>query len=149
LYENPADIAPLLLHSVYLDRRGPTVTLRLSTPALPERPPAEWLESGCDHVGFQLQFLDVADLSLTGPDLPAPVALSCTEQDSDRVRVEVRGASVDLGFSSHRSVTIGRISAWNSAAAGEPPLHHYLSPLDRRLYSSPPETWKKNYYGRI
>ncbi|MGF1425932.1 Imm50 family immunity protein [Kitasatospora sp. LaBMicrA B282] len=152
LYEQPADLDPLVLHSVHLDRRGPTVTLRLSTTRLPEQPPAEWSAAGCDHVEFHLQFLAVAELSLTPARFPAPVGFRFTEPEPDRIRVRLRGAELDLAFAAHRSVTIGRLSAWSAATApapGEQPVHHYLSPLDRRLHTTPPPTWKKNYYGRI
>ncbi|MCX4750556.1 immunity 50 family protein [Kitasatospora sp. NBC_01287] len=149
LYENPSSIEPLVLHSVYLDRLGPTITLRLSTTGLPDRMPTEWLAAECDRFEFHLQFLDIADLSMTRARFPASISVDVVARELHRIRVDVLGGSTHLGFSSHRSVTIGRLSAWNSRAPEEQPIHHYLSPLDRRLHSAPPDTWKKNYYGRI
>ncbi|GAB2722949.1 Imm50 family immunity protein [Kitasatospora kifunensis] len=149
LYGDVRGIDRLTLRSVNLDRRGPTVTLRLSTNRLPDHPPVDWVEFGCDTVEFHLQFLDVADLSMTGHGLPEDTSLQVIEQENSRVKVEAHGDSTRLAFSCHRSVTIGRLSAWNSRAADGEPTHRYLSPLDRRLHAAPPETWKKNYYGRI
>ncbi|MDH6131531.1 hypothetical protein P3T37_000900 [Kitasatospora sp. MAA4] len=148
LYQDLSDVQPLVLRSVNLDRRGPTLTQRVSTSGRPDHPPAQWVASHCDTVEFHLQFLDIADFSMAGHRLPATVTLDIRELERSRVELAVRGESVRLGFSCHRSVTIGRLSAWNSRSSDREPTRHYLSPLDRRLHTAPPETWKKNYYDR-
>ncbi|MFE5731798.1 Imm50 family immunity protein [Streptomyces sp. NPDC056528] len=159
---NPADLvrlygeAPPLdtfrLRAVNLSWRGPAVTLRVDLPSFPAAVPPEWEGEDVDTVQCHFRFMAVEDLSLREWEPPVPSASFTAESlgGNRRMRVRVRGAGVDLGFTSHESVHVGHVSAFGIAPGGtDGGRHLFLRHLDRRLHVTVPGPEEKTFHERI
>ncbi|MFC9329416.1 hypothetical protein [Kitasatospora sp. NPDC057015] len=137
------------IHSLHLNRRGPTLTLRASLPDQGELLRADRARPGCDTVEFHLQFLDVGDVRITGGPLPAEAVIEIGELPENRIAVRIDGGRTSIAFTGNRSVSVGRLSTREAATDGPSPVHHYTGRVDALRYSAPPATWEKNYYERV
>ncbi|AKV02309.1 hypothetical protein AKJ09_08972 [Labilithrix luteola] len=147
--EPPADEA-LRLHSFHLNRRGPAMTLRLSTLRFVDVPPADWrAEEGLDVFEFQLRFLDVAEVAIAGERLPVECRISLAGRPENRFAVLVEGPGVRLGFSANRELAIGHLNAHASAAGPYGTSRRHLGKVDAIRYPQTPDTWEKTYYERL
>ncbi|MFD7985905.1 hypothetical protein ACFV4M_21390 [Kitasatospora indigofera] len=149
LYRTPPRGDVLRIHSLHLNRRGPTLTLRASLPQQAGRLREDRTEPGCDTVEFHLQFLDVADVRVTGGRLPADAAVAITELRESRIAVRIDGGPTDIAFTGNRAVSVGRLSTRAATPDGSSPVHHYTGRVDALRYSAPPATWEENYYARV
>lgn len=137
------------LRSVNLNWRGPSLILRIDLPldvegaSTPERP-------GSDVIQCQLQFLAVADLSLTDWKPPVFSAFTVNPEPDQRIHVVASGSEVHLEFSASNSVLVGHESSFQPGADGsdEGP-HSFLRRLDAKLRDSIPNVSEKNFYGRV
>jgi hypothetical protein len=140
------------LRAMNVDWRGPTVTLRVDLSSFPTSPPPEWVDAGVDTVQCHLQFLAVADLSLTEWNPPVRSASFDAQPlgEERRIRVRVTGPGVDLGFTSNESVLVGHVSAFKVAADGTDGGRHLFSrKIDSLRHESIPETDEKTFHGRL
>ncbi|MFJ9577650.1 Imm50 family immunity protein [Streptomyces sp. NPDC101191] len=152
LYGEIPTLSGLRLRSINVNWRGPTVTLRVDLPEFPEAIPKDWLESGVDTIQCHLQFLAVADLSLTTWAPPAcNVSFSVQPLEGEsRVRVEAIAPEVNLHFTSSQSVLVGHVSAFRAQPDGsDSGPHLFTRILDRRLHHSLPEPSEKTFYERL
>ncbi|MER5201669.1 Imm50 family immunity protein [Streptomyces sp. NPDC002825] len=159
---NPGDLVRLYgeippldefrLRSINLDWRGPTVTLRVDLSTFPAFVPQEWEGADVDTVQCHLQFLAVADFSLTEWEPPFhSVSFSAKSLDGERrIRARVTGGGVELGFTSSDSVLVGHVSAFKAATDGTDGGRHLFSrKLDSLRYEAIPDTEEKTFYGRL
>ncbi|MFJ4871270.1 Imm50 family immunity protein [Streptomyces sp. NPDC088757] len=159
---NPADLVRLYgevppfdtfrLRAVNLSWRGPTVTLRVDLSTFPATVPPEWEDAGVDTLQCHFQFVAVEDFALEQWEPPVPSASFTAEPlgRDRRMRVRVRGAGVDLGFTSHESVHVGHVSAFRIAPGGtDGGRHLFRRPLDRRLHETVPGPEEKTFHERI
>ncbi|MCX4981971.1 Imm50 family immunity protein [Streptomyces sp. NBC_00572] len=151
LYGGIPPLEEFRLRSINLDWRGPTVTLRLDLSSFPGVAPPEWEGVDVDTVQCHLQFLAVADLSLTEWAPPACSSFRSTSLGKERrMRVRVTGAGVDLDFTSSQFTRVGHVSAFKITADGtDGSRHHFLQKLDSMRFETIPETDEKTFHGRL
>ncbi|MFI8963365.1 Imm50 family immunity protein [Streptomyces sp. NPDC053493] len=140
------------LRSINLNWRGPTVTLRIDLPDFPENVPGEWEGSDVDTVQCHLQFLAVADFSLSTWEPPVPrVSFRVTSlADGARVRAEAVASGLRLGFTSSRSALVGHVSAFGTQPDGsDAGPHLFTKRMDGMRYTSLPEPSEKTFYERL
>ncbi|KOX23754.1 MULTISPECIES: Imm50 family immunity protein [unclassified Streptomyces] len=159
---NPADLIRLYgavppldtfrLRAVNLSWIGPTVILRVDLSSFPATVPPEWEGTDVDTVQCHLQFLAVEDLSLEQWEPPVPSASFTAEPlgGRRRMRVRVRGAGVDLGFTGHESVPVGHVSAFRIAPDGaDGGRHLFLGRVDARLHETVPGPEERPFHERV
>ncbi|MEV7671104.1 Imm50 family immunity protein [Streptomyces sp. NPDC088752] len=159
---NPADLVRLYgevpplgtfrPRSLNLSWRGPTVTLRVDLSTFPATVPPEWEGADADTVQCHLQFIAVEDFVLEEWEPPVPFASFTAEPlgRDRRMRVRVRGAGVDLGFTGHESVHVGHVSAFRIASDGtDGGRHLFQRPLGRRLHETVPGPEEKTFHERV
>ncbi|MFF9013328.1 Imm50 family immunity protein [Streptomyces sp. NPDC014870] len=152
LYGEVPPLDTFRLRAINVDWRGPTITLRIDLSIFPSAPPPEWDGADIDTVQCHLQFLAVADLSLTEWKPPIHSAsLDAQPMGGERrMRVRVTGAGVDLRFTSNESVLAGHVSAFKIAADGTDGTRHLFSRrIDSLRHESIPETDEKTFHGRL
>ncbi|WP_318208169.1 Imm50 family immunity protein [Streptomyces sp. SJL17-1] len=151
LYGGIPSLEEFRLRSINLDWRGPTVTLRLDLSSFPGAAPPEWEGADVDTVQCHLQFLAVADLSLTEWTPPArPSFRSTSLGEERRMRVRVTGAGVDLDFTSSQFTRVGHVSAFKIKADGtDGSRHYFLQKLDSMRFETIPGTDEKTFHGRL
>ncbi|MFF8291525.1 Imm50 family immunity protein [Streptomyces sp. NPDC016309] len=152
LYGKVPDLRRFRLRSINLDWRGPTVTLRLDLPSFPKKIPPEWRGTDVDTVQCHVQFLAVEDLTMPEWEPPVRSAFLDTQllAEKRRIRVQVTGSGVALGFTSSESVQVGHVSAFKISDDGTDETQHFFSKrLDAVRYASIPATEEKTFYGRI
>ncbi|MFF7752564.1 Imm50 family immunity protein [Streptomyces sp. NPDC007971] len=138
------------VRSVHLDRRGPTVTLRVDLPGFPASPPPEWAEAGMDGVQCQFAFCAVQPLLCAKWEPPAVADLCAVPFGSERrMRVSVAGTGVDLRFECSTSVVVRHVSAFRRGPGGDDGGPHlFRNKVDARLFGSLPATHRKVFYER-
>ncbi|WP_435975126.1 Imm50 family immunity protein [Streptomyces sp. Qhu_M48] len=152
LYGEIPPLERFRLRSINLNWLGPTVILRLDLSSFPSVVPLEWEGADVDTVQCHLQFLAVADFSLTKWDPPAhSSALHTTSLgEKQRMRVRVTDAGVDLNFTSSQFTRVGHVSAFKIKADGtDGSPHLFLQKLDSMHYDTIPETDEKTFHGRL
>ncbi|MEV4226950.1 Imm50 family immunity protein [Streptomyces bobili] len=139
------------VRSINLNRRGPTVTLRVDLPVFPAPAPREWLGAGLDTVQCHLQFLAVENLSVREWEPPAGAAIAVTPvSEGTRVRVEVVGDGVDMSFDSSESVLVGHVSAFRMSADGsDGGPRMFVNRIDARRYRSLPDPCEAVHFERL
>lgn len=151
LYSDLPARDPVTVRSLNLDRRGPTLILRLDLPAFPDHPLPEWAGAGYDRFQCQLRFLAVEDLRVRSWAAPVTGSLAVEPRPSRRVRVTLRGEGLDVAFTSADELKAGHLCAFRPSPSGsdEGP-RHFVSPLDRRAYgSSLPDVCEKTFHARV
>ncbi|SHM97476.1 Imm50 family immunity protein [Actinacidiphila paucisporea] len=149
-YTSPPPLEPVTVRSLYLDRRGPTLTLRFDLSGFPDRPRPEWEQNGCDMFQCQLQFLAVDDFLLRGWHPPVTGSLDIEPTEERRVLVRLGAGGTRLTFSSSDSLTVGKMSAYRSSADGTDRGHHYyVGKVDQMRYDVLPDLGEKTFYGRV
>nr|WSX77854.1 immunity 50 family protein [Streptomyces sp. NBC_00899] len=149
-YTSPPPLEPVKVRSLYLDRRGPTLTLRLDLPGFPDRPRPEWEQNGCDTFQCQLQFLAVDDFKLRGWNPPVTGSLDVEPREERRVLVLLGADGTRHTFSSSDSLTVGKMSAYRAAPDGmDHGRHYYVGKVDQMRYSVLPDPGEKTFYGRV
>lgn len=152
LYGELPPLGEFRLRSINLDWQGPKVTLRVDLLSFPAAVPPEWEGVDIDTIQCHLQFLAVADFSLTRWDPPVHSASFDAESldEERRMRVRVTGAGVDLGFTSNESVLVGHVSAFEIKGDGTDGGRHFFSQkLDGLRHETIPGTDEKTFYGRL
>ncbi|MGW9447928.1 Imm50 family immunity protein [Streptomyces sp. NPDC055632] len=152
LYGEVPPLDTFRLRGLNLSWMGPTVTLRVDLSTFPATAPPEWEGADVDTVQCHFQFVAVEDFALEDWDPPVPCASFTTEPlgRDRRMRVRVRGAGVDLGFTSHESVKTGHVSAFRIAPDGtDGGPHLFLRKLDRKRFTTVPGPEEKTFHERI
>lgn len=136
----------VVVHSVNLNRRGPTVVIRLDLAEFPAFPRPEWVEADCDRLQCHVVFLDVTDFCLERWSGAGEVELAVTSLEPRRLRVLAEGRTVRCGFTSSDSLTVRHVSAYNSAEGQE--KQFFAGPLDRRRFADRlPWIDERTFYG--
>ncbi|MES9809357.1 Imm50 family immunity protein [Streptomyces cinereoruber] len=152
LYGEVPHLGTFRPRAVNLSWRGPTVMLRVDLSAFPAEVPPEWGGADVNTVQCQFQFLAVEDFALEEWEPPVPTASFTAEPlgRDRRMRVRVRGAGMDLGFTSHDTVHVGHVSAFGIAPDGtDGGPHLFLRPLDRRRFTTVPGPEEKTFHERV
>jgi hypothetical protein len=113
---DPPLLAGVAVHTVSVDREGPTLRLRFDLPEYPANPPAKWQRSRFNTVQVELLFGAVRELSVNGvsTNVVADIEIQngggvILEMNSPTMRVSARAASV----------TISRMSAYLDGSHGQ------------------------------
>ncbi|WP_455352131.1 Imm50 family immunity protein [Streptomyces sp. SYSU K217416] len=150
-YDTVPDLSNIRLRSIHLDRRGPTVTLRLDFPRLPDRMPKEWGKGAGDTLQCHVQFLAVEHFTLQYWEPPVTAArISLRPRAEHRVGVETTGDGVTLSFECSDSLLAGHIGMFSRDTDGsDTGTHHFARKLDSIRYTSIPPTYEKAFYERV
>ncbi|WP_158710977.1 Imm50 family immunity protein [Streptomyces albus] len=146
-YVQIPDIDRVVIHSTYLDRRGPTLVLRLDLPRFADRPLPEWIEAGCDRIQCHVKFLALSDVRIQRVRFPAEARINIDRREDGRIGVRVASDIGDMEFISSDSLTVGHIGAFRSRDGSEG-RHFFASKLDRRRFGDfLPAAHEKGFYG--
>ncbi|MFE1228101.1 Imm50 family immunity protein [Streptomyces sp. NPDC058745] len=152
LYGEIPPLENFRFRSMNLDWQGPKVTLRVDLLTFPQIVPPEWHGTDVDTVQCHLQFLAVADFSLTRWDPSVKSAWLTTKRlDAERrLQVQVKGAGLNLEFTSSESVLVGHVSAFKMGKEGtDEGRHLFSSKLDQMRHNHIPATDEKTFYARL
>ncbi|MFD9485762.1 Imm50 family immunity protein [Streptomyces sp. NPDC059991] len=148
-YQAVPDLVDVRVRSVHLDRRGPTVTLRLDLPG-PDRLPDGWERGSGRAVQCHVQFLAVEDLVLSHWEPPAVARVELRPLERHRLGVAVVGDGVDLTFDSSASLVAGHVSVFTPDGDGsDGGAHRYARRIDAIRYESVPATYEKVFFERV
>lgn len=149
-YSPVPPLESVTVRSVHLDRRGPTLILRFDLPEFPHTPRPEWAAAGCDTFQCQLRFLAVADVVLRGWSPPVTADVVIEEEANRRIRVGLRSAGLELGFTSSDSLTVGHLSAYRRSDDGtDAGRQHFVGRTDQFRWTTVPDVWEKTFYERV
>ncbi|MCC3653810.1 immunity 50 family protein [Streptomyces sp. S07_1.15] len=146
-YAEVPDICRVTIRSAYLDRRGPTLVLRLDLPGFADMPSGEWIENGCDRIQCHVKFLALGDVHIRDLRFPADARVSIARREENRIGVFVASEVGEMTFTSSDSLTVGHVSAFRSSDGSEG-RHFFASKLDRRRFGDfLPAAHEKGFYG--
>lgn len=149
LYSTVPELARVTLRSVHLGRLGPSIILRLDLERFPDRPPPRWRDSQLDTLQLHVRFLGVADLVMSGSDLPVVAAIEMEPIGDRRLDVEVRSATAPLRFTSSDALAVGHVSAYRKQNRLDAGSHRYAGRVDERLYSVVPPSFVERFHDRL
>ncbi|WP_194292909.1 Imm50 family immunity protein [Streptomyces smaragdinus] len=144
LFSSVPPLRGVRLRSVTLDRSGPTVTLRVDLPGVPDLVAGKW---ECDTVQCQVRFLAVGGLRMSGWTPPVVVDVGLERLARRRVGVRVTGEGTRLVFVASDALDVGRVSAFRAGDDGGP--HRFVRPLDARLYAGTPEPHERAFFEHL
>ncbi|MFC9645737.1 Imm50 family immunity protein [Streptomyces mirabilis] len=149
--DNVPALHEVRLRSINLNWRGPTVTLRLDLPTLPEVVPQAWEDAGVDTVQCQFQFLAASDISLEQWKPPAVVCIEMTRRgENRRMQVTAYGDGAKLEFICSDAVLVGHISGFKKQDESRNGGRHlFTRKVDSLRHASIPETYEKTFYERL
>lgn len=151
LYEEIPPLDGVTVGSLHLDPYGPTITLRMTLAAFPERPLPEWQAAGCDRFECQVQFLAVDDVHVDGwcPPVVADVRIEQAEPAGHRriaVGVRARDGSSNLRFTSSDSLGVGHANAYRAGGTER----HHAGRVDRLRYTDRlPDVHERAFYDHL
>ncbi|MEV1011293.1 hypothetical protein [Streptomyces sp. NPDC049881] len=150
-YSAVPPLSGAVLRSLYLDRNGPSVILRIDLPALPDRGGSEGAGAEAEWFGCHVAFLDVADVRITGRLVggPVDVTLDAAPPEGHRrlaVTVTRQDEAGQGRFTANESLRVGHLAAHGDA----PETYRFAGPVDRiRLRGGLPDTTDRAFYERV